>query len=44
MSMDSDSREAKMELDQDGRQAARILALATGILFTIIFVLNAVSF
>jgi hypothetical protein len=29
---------------QDGRQAARILALTAGILFGVIFVLQAVSF
>jgi hypothetical protein len=33
-----------MSLDQDGRHAARIVALAMGILFTVIFVLNAISF
>ena len=41
---DTESREENMGLDQDGRHAARILALATGILFTIVLVLNAVTF
>jgi hypothetical protein len=32
------------EPNQDGRQAARVFALAMGILFSIIFVMNAITF
>jgi hypothetical protein len=32
------------EPSQDGRQAARVFALAMGILFSIIFVMNAITF
>jgi hypothetical protein len=33
-----------MRQDHDGRQAARVFALAWGILFSIIFVLHAITF
>jgi hypothetical protein len=40
----SDPRNPAMSPGQDGRQAARIFALTAGILFGVIFVLQAVSF
>jgi hypothetical protein len=39
-----DARSAAMKPVQDGRQAARIVALTTGLLFGVIFLLQAVSF
>jgi hypothetical protein len=39
-----DARRTAMSPVQDGRQAARIVALTTGLLFGVIFVLQAVSF
>ena len=40
----ADARSDTMSHVQDGRQAARILALTAGILFSVIFLLQAVSF
>ena len=39
-----DAGRAAMSPVQDGRQAARIVALTTGLLFGVIFILQAVSF
>ncbi|HEY7301925.1 MAG TPA: hypothetical protein VH684_28880 [Xanthobacteraceae bacterium] len=39
-----DARRPAMSPVQDGRQAARIVALSTALLFGVIFVLQAVSF